>query len=1154
MIALLKKLLLLIALLLIAGVIWFGGPYLAFADYVPLETPLARLILIGLVVVLWGVRAAWRALKAARAGGQLAKAVARQEDPTSARVSAEARQLQQRFEEAAEALRRTRKGSTSLYELPWYIIIGPPGAGKTTAIVNSGLNFPLAQKFGKEALRGVGGTRNCDWWFTDQAILLDTAGRYTTQDSDQAGDAAGWREFLGLLRKYRRRRPINGVLVAMSVADLASLSDAERTRHVAAVRERLEELHRELRITLPVYLLLTKCDLLAGFTEFFDDLDQEARAQVWGTTFPIADSRSGAAPAQLSAQLDELLERLNTRMLGRLEAERDVERRALIFGFPRQFAGLRRALTGFVEEAFGPSAFEQGAWLRGVYLTSGTQEGTPIDRMLGALSRTFGLGVRAVGAQGGQGKAYFIRRLLTEVIFHESGLAGLNRRVEIRTAFVQSSAYLGIAAATVLICAAFLLSYERNSSYLRDVQAVVQPLANLPPADTGGLTSVLPRLDAYRDVLAVADRYHAGAPLSMRAGLYQGGSLAGAALDAYLRELNDGLSPALAAAFQDRISQLASQPDRLYEYLKTYLMLGEPQRLVPAEMQFMSNLEWRQRFAGDPATVERLDTHVNALIADKSRVQPVSLNEDLVAQARTSLRQASLPVLMYSRLKLSSASDTQHAIHLDKEIGLGGDSVLIRKSGTPLSEPVPALYTQPVFQDVATTGKYTIANDFVGDSWVLGEGVASRTDIPRLVNDMMRLYEDDYIRTWDALLADLAPRPTTSAKDLADMMALLASASSPLKRLLTVVEANTNLLKPPPAGDAAASVKAAIAAKLQTLQQTFGAVPTAEPPGTRVTQHFQALHKLIDGPPGAAPIDQTLQAIGQIQKQLGGMGNGLGDTNALSTVASAGQATAVQQLRIAAMQLPAPIAAIVAQVGSKGEAVAKAEAGQELSRLYQTDVAGECRQLIEGRYPFAAGAKSDVTLADFGRLFASGGVFDLFFHDHLAPLVDTSTTPWRWKEGAGGIGPASLLSQFQAVERIRQIYFKPGAQLPELHFSVTPEYLDAPVRRLVLDIDGQDVEYRHGPTRAQALVWPGPAPGQSSVLFEESGGAGPNRSYQGPWALFHLLDEASVQPQSDVRYLVTVTASGRTARVTLEATSVRNPFGRAELRGFRCGT
>lgn len=1149
-----KWLWVILALIFFSLVIWFGGPYVLVADYAPLASELARIIGIVLLIVFWGLRALLRELKAARAGKKLVQAVAKQEDPTNARASADTRQMQQRFEEATSALQKSSKGQKSLYDLPWYIIIGPPGAGKTTAIVNSGLNFPLAQKFGKEALRGVGGTRNCDWWFTDQAILLDTAGRYTTQDSDESSDAAGWMGFLALLRKYRKRRPINGVLVAMSIADLASQSDTERTRHVAAVRERLAELRKELRINLPVYLILTKGDLLAGFNEFFDDLQQDGRAQVWGTTFPLAESRSGRAAELLDAELDLLLQRLNARMLARMDAERDVQRRGLIFGFPRQIAGARRPLLEFVSEAFGTSAYDQGVLLRGVYFTSGTQEGTPIDRMLGALARTFGLGVRAVSTAGGRGKAFFIQKLLMDVVFKESGLAGVNRSVEVRQALVQAATYIGIAAVTILGVLAFLLSYKGNSAYLADVQKAVQPLSAFQGTSPANLEAELPRLDAYHDALVVANEYSQAVPFSMRSGLYQGNSLGAAALDAYIRELNTGLTPAMAAIYRERITQLASEPDKLYEYLKIYLMFGSPERLVPSEVQFITDREWQLHFPKDAITVERLQAHVAALLSDKNRVQPLTLDADIVDRARTSLRQASLPVLMYSRLKLSHAGDTEHAIHLDKEIGLGGDSVLVRKSGQPLSSPVPGLYTRAVFSQIATTGKLELAKDFVADGWVLGEGVASMAQMPKLTGDMMRLYEDDYIRVWDILLIDIGPRPTTGTKDLSDVMALLASPTSPLKRLLVVVEDNTNLLKAPDPVDKAAGVKAAIAAKLGSLEQIFGSTPTAsEKPGTRTTKHFEALNKLVAGPPGGAPIDATLKAIGQIQTQLAGMGGGLGDSNALSTVASAGQASAMEQLRIAAMQLPAPIAGIVSQVGTKGEMVAKAEAGGELSRRYQTEVASECQQLIAGRYPFVAKSGNEVALADFGHVFGPGGVFDTFFKERMAPLVDTSTSPWRWKQGAAGIGSGTSLAQFQAADRIRQMYFAPGAQLPSLRFTLAPESLDSAVPRLAIDIEGQSLEYRHGPIQSQSIVWPGPAPGQATVLFEQSGGGGPNHSYQGPWALFHLLDDASVQPQSDVRYLVTLSAGGRLARLTLEATSVRNPFARNELRSFRCG-
>src|SRR5688572_22170152 len=185
----------LIALVFIALVIWFIGPYISIGDYQPFGSILGRFIGILAVVGIWLLVKLVRKLLGQKKGDKLVANVAAQEDPSSAKGAADAKQLRERFEEAIGALRKSKGGRLNLYDLPWYMIIGPPGSGKTTVIVNSGLKFPLSQKFGKEALRGVGGTRNCDWWFTDQAIMLDTAGRYTTQDSDEKSDAAGWHEF-----------------------------------------------------------------------------------------------------------------------------------------------------------------------------------------------------------------------------------------------------------------------------------------------------------------------------------------------------------------------------------------------------------------------------------------------------------------------------------------------------------------------------------------------------------------------------------------------------------------------------------------------------------------------------------------------------------------------------------------------------------------------------------------------------------------------------------------------------------------------------------------------------------------------------------------------------------------------------------------------
>jgi len=195
--------------------------------------------------------------------------------------------------EAAAILMRARfKGpdgeSRYVHELPWYVFIGAPGSGKTTALVNAGLHFPLKGSGGDQALAGVGGTRNCDWWFTDEAVLLDTAGRYTTQESDLEADAAAWQGFLGLIKRFRPRRPLNGALVTLSISDLMLWSEDERRRYAWHVRSRVAELYERLGVRFPVYLLVTKTDLLAGFMEFFGELDAEARQRVWGLTFEIS--------------------------------------------------------------------------------------------------------------------------------------------------------------------------------------------------------------------------------------------------------------------------------------------------------------------------------------------------------------------------------------------------------------------------------------------------------------------------------------------------------------------------------------------------------------------------------------------------------------------------------------------------------------------------------------------------------------------------------------------------------------------------------------------------------------------------------------------------------------------------------------------------
>ena len=373
---------------------------------------------------------------------------------------------------------------------------------------------------------------------------------------------------------------------------------------------------------------------------------------------------------------------------------------------------------------FEATRFDRRLLLRGVYLTSGTQEGTPIDRLMGALVRRFAVTPDAVAAPA-RGKAYFIDRVLRAVVFAESGLAGVNRRVEARMAAWQLALYGGLLGAALLGVTALTVSYLRNRTYLDDVAASLERLAETSPQPPGAsIEAVLPRLDAVRAVYVTANAPRAQNTLLMRWGLFQPGSIGDAAREAYVRELDGALLPRVADHIETQLRGGNLSPEQLYQYLKAYLMLGLPNRLEPDQLGFIADQAWSEVTDGERAAA--LSQHFGSLLEQEARLRPIAPDATLVAQARATIRQVSPERLVYSELRLRFASDNSE-LRLDQRAGIGVERVLRRKSGRPLSQPVPAIYTADVFKRVTSGRVEQVAAEYVTEQWVWGEEGAPRT-------------------------------------------------------------------------------------------------------------------------------------------------------------------------------------------------------------------------------------------------------------------------------------------------------------------------------------------------------------------------------------------------------------------------------------------
>ena len=1191
--------------LALALLIWFAGPVIAIAGKAPLESESARMVTIGAIFLIWLIFRLVSHILAAQKDRQLMSELAGAEAGKSVEQQAseeEAETLKHGFEEALGVLRDSRAqgkgGKQNLYELPWYVIIGAPGSGKTTALVNSGLKFPLAERLGKNFVKGVSGTRNCDWWFTDEAVLLDTAGRYTTQDSHQAVDASAWQSFLQLVKKYRPRRPLNGVLVTLSLSDLLQQTEEERNQHAAAVRRRVQELYELLGVRLPIYMMFTKTDLVAGFNDFFADFSQDDREQVWGETFPADDpDHPQNWLEKFDAAFDELLQRLNSRTLTRIQEERDLQRRSQILDFPQQMALLKPSMNGFLQKAFSPNRFEQAFLLRGIYFTSGTQEGTPIDRIMGILAGAFKLDRQSSPMYSGRGKSFFLTRLLKEVVFPEAELAGADPRVERRQKLMQIVALASAAILTLGVIGLWVISYQSNKSAIAKTEEQIASYQAVDATPTDSLSNfkrLLPKLDALLAVKGIWDE----TGFLSHFGLYQGGKLEAGADDAYEELLRGYFLPSIVSRLGDRIS---AKPDGLL--LKAYLMLGQPEKLDPKVVDAVVRADWEVTFNGEPDTIAKLTAHLNNLL--QLKLDGTQLDQNLISSARASLTQVAPEQECYKSLQTEmGASDHSHDFNLLEALKPNGQKAFALPDGKDKGYAlIPGLYTAWGYGEFLKTS-VPFVKACMEQNWVLGmpESASDPREIDRLHEKIKLLYLRDYQKYWSGMLDGIKLLPSQNMSQTINLLDVLSRPDSPLRTLLQAVEKNTSLTKvssmlSQAGGKIAIPPDDQTRKLLEAAKQVAGFDATSSADPVRVLEnYFQSLNLLVRGDADKpVPLDTVLNKAKELRDYFMQTGGG-----AQMQKGTGSGSDVVGQAKLDFARLPEPVrswlmsltdsglklgqqeAAQAVEKAKKEEAQKKQEEAQKKQaeankKLKELGVAGgaagdgggggggagsdgggasRCKTAFSGRYPFVKSSQQDTPLADFSKFFSPNGIMDQFFQAVMKDLVDTSGAQWRQKPSNGPtptLSPTTIY-EFQLAAKIRDAFFSGGGQMPVVQFDLKPLELDPNADSFHLFIEGQEIVYRHGAEQVTRIQWPGQASGSGArVVFEKPDKSQAVLSKEGPWAMFRLFDTSNlISAGGQDQFNLTFQAEGLSARFELRTVSVNNPFSLGDSFNFRC--
>jgi hypothetical protein len=440
--------------------------------------------------------------------------------------------------QALTMLKRAGLGRNAIYELPWFLVIGRSQAGKTVAIKNSGLGLPVK----KDRVKGVGGTHTCDFFFTNDLIFLDTPGAWVTEGAGEEGQAH-WVELLRLLRKYRGRRPLDGLVIVVPADDLLTKSDEDLEEQAANIRQVVDCLHDELRFRFPVYLVVSKSDLVEGFIDFFRGLPAQRRGEIVGWSH--TDPNRGDPERLIPKGFQRLVQRLQAYRLEMMARIASVTRARKLFFFTEEMKSLERPLTVFASVLFEPDQYHEQPVFRGFYFTSGTQgEGTPMGRAMAKLAETLGIHathIQAAPEEEEPKRSYFLLELFRTLLLGDQGLVSRTAvswwRMRRDTMLVAFSP----AIIAVLVFLTAFLSFGLNSCKYRQiatrVPAIVEELRSQQTPVRG--KRLLAALSGTNDLKAF-HRALAGPTLWNRFwGMRRPGELAGQALAVFRREFEE---------------------------------------------------------------------------------------------------------------------------------------------------------------------------------------------------------------------------------------------------------------------------------------------------------------------------------------------------------------------------------------------------------------------------------------------------------------------------------------------------------------------------------------------------------------------------------------------------------------------------------------
>ena len=1147
--------------LLLAAVIWWIGPLISIGVYRPLGSMWIRQVLV-VFVLLWGfwpliVRFwSWISMSARQV-----KSVdrGRNYDPILSQLAYLEKQLQLRWSKRPRSFWQKWRGRfrrDAINNLPWYLVMGQSGSGKTSLMMQFAEQVGVDRSDMNMALeRSAHQALNC--WLSADAVWLDTTGSFVLSDGLDAASYKTWNTLLKGLKRSRRLPYVNGVLLCIDIAEFMDKSIEER-KHLADVfRARVLDIGDALAQKPQIYLGFTGLDKVDGSLAVLEQMDDARWEKGFGFILPeIHDAESEEICLRVWNQAFTDLEiRLQEQMLFTSPSVDGVSVNNAQLDFLEAFGRQRNAFVDLLFQIFSPSRMESIGVLRGVWWGSVAEVMVSDSGMPHEHSERSG--IRKL-------KALWVPLISQMMLEKLSVIKAAPRSLWSRVFVFAKFASLGLVAMVLFAWLSWGYVFEVNN--LERTWARFNEGKRIAEEDTrtGGLAGA-PLLEVASQMQYARDNAIDAGTL-LPTGYLEGQRVSTVALDTYQRHLSKTFMPELFNQVQKvLIAQTQGGTGDIYLTLKVYLQLARPERRNAQDLVRWIDQNWAALTAGQlvDADKESVLTHARALF-QVPNLPATPEDASMVQAARAKASQVPSVTRVLQHIRDQGLPPQVNDISLSRAAGLSAAMALRMRSDLPLTDTaVSGWYTRAGFLDVFKPRLSPSSRAVLEEeSWVLrdqslsGNSFEIEKAVEKLADATRRQFLQDYIKRWQTFLNDVTVRSFTGLDDAAQLAGQFVDPQSPLALLIKFAGRETTLT-----GNYQGDVDSWIDRQKHNLEKSRRAV-VGEIAGEHyrakllpehiVEDHFQSLRGLatqLSDPNAAVNNNPMSRLFDPLYKQLGLVNGAMQAGQVLP------EYDAFTRMRGVAARQPEPLRGVMLDLIDNGSSQTASKSASLLNKQASGAVRGFCDSGVVGRYPFQRSARSEVGVHDFERLFSDQGPMFTHFRDNLANYIDTSSSPWKSRRAEDGnlsLINGNVLRSFEAADQIRRIALDEQGKLRVSSILRIVE-MDPQLSEVVVDVGGQTLKYAHGVSTPKRFDWTSSASNlMIRVQFRSVDGRSEVVTFNGPWALFKFFDNGYQSARDSDRRETQHRTSLGSVTIEWQSTVSPGPLWAGVFGSFRC--